>query len=106
RYDANPRVGYVTMAGFQQTGECHLADSAEDIAFFDQSAIAAGYAATDTLPAGLVAWEATVKEIVAQYMESFPNTPLLITGARPYGGDSKPVGQTAMIEILNWGIAT
>ena len=77
----------------------------EDIDFFDASAVAAGYAATDKLPAGLVAWEATVKEIVAQYMISFPNTPLLITGARPYGGDSQTVGTLAMNEIFAWGPA-
>ncbi len=81
------------MTGFQKTGECYLASDQADIDFFDASAVAAGYAATDELPAGLVAWEATVKEIVAQYMTSFPNTPLLITGARPYGGDSQAVGQ-------------
>jgi hypothetical protein len=93
------------MSGFQKTGECYLASAQADIDFFDASAVAAGYAATDSLPAGLVAWEATVKEMVAQYMTSFPNTPLLITGARPYGGDSQPVGQLAMNEIFAWGVA-
>lgn len=106
RYDSNPQVQYIGMTGFQKTGECYLASAQADIDFFDASAIAAGYAATETLPAGLVAWEATVKEIVAQYMTSFPNTPLLITGARPYGGDSQAVGQSAMIDIFGWGVAT
>ena len=86
KYDDNPLLRYLVMTGFQKTGECYLAQAPEDIDFFDASAVAAGYAATDKLPAGLVAWEATVKEIVAQYMISFPNTPLLITGARPYAG--------------------
>jgi len=106
RYDSNPQVQYVAMTGFQKTGECYLASDQADIDFFDASAVAAGYAPTDLLPAGLVAWEATVKEIVAQYMVSFPNTPLLITGARPYGGDSQAVGQDAMIDIFTWGVAT
>ena len=106
KYDNNPQLGYIAMTGFQKTGECYLAADQADIDFFDASAVAAGYAATDVLPAGLVAWEATVKEIVAQYMISFPNTPLLITGARPYGGDSQAVGQKAMIDIFTWGVAT
>jgi hypothetical protein len=106
RYDTNPQMRYVVMTGFQGAGECYLAKTAEDVAFFDASAVAAGYEATDALPAGLVAWEATVKEIVAQYMISFPNTPLLITGARPYGGDFQPQGQDAMNDIFEWGIAT
>jgi hypothetical protein len=106
RYDNNPQIGYIAMTGFQKTGECYLASNQADIDFFDASAVAAGYAATEELPAGLVAWEATVKEIVGQYMTSFPNTPLLITGARPYGGDSQAVGQTAMIDIFSWGVET
>jgi len=105
KYDNNPQLQYLVMSGFQKTGECYLASAQADIDFFDASAVAAGYAATDSLPAGLVAWEATVKEMVAQYMTSFPNTPLLITGARPYGGDSQPVGQLAMNEIFAWGVA-
>lgn len=106
RYDSNPQLGYQVMAGFQQTGECYLAAAPEDIAFFDSSAVAAGYKATDLLPAGLVAWEAIVKEIVAQYMTSFKDTPLLITGARPYGGDQLVAGQRAMNDIFDWGFAT
>src|SRR5207247_5496670 len=102
KYDNNPQFQYLVMSGFQKTGECYLADMPEDVAFFDASAVAAGYAPTDALPAGLVAWEATVKEIVAQYMTSFPNTPLLITGARPYGGDYQDVGQNAMLDIFAW----
>ncbi len=105
KYDKNPQLQYIGMTGFQKTGECYLASDQADIDYFDASAIAAGYTATDILPAGLVAWEATVKEIVAQYMISFPNTPLLITGARPYGGDSQSLGQTAMIDIFTWGVA-
>ena len=54
------------MSGFQKTGECYLAQEPEDVAFFDASAIAAGYAPTDESAGGLVAWEATVKEIVTQ----------------------------------------
>ena len=106
RYDNNAELGYVVMTGFQGAGECYLAKTAEDVAFFDASAIAAGYQANDDLPAGLVAWEATVKEIVAQYMVSFPNTPLIITGARPYGGDFQLQGQDAMNDIFEWGVAT
>ena len=68
--------------------------------------MAAGYQATDLLPAGLVAWEATVKEVVAQYMTSFKNTPLIITGARPYGGDQQLSGQRAMNDIFDWGVST
>src|SRR5207249_7545333 len=106
RYDNNPQLHYMVMSGFQQTGECYIANTQAAIDFFNANAEAAGYQATDTLPAGLVAWEATVKEIVAQYMTSFPNTPLLITGARPYGGDSQSVGQKAMNDIFAWGVAT
>jgi len=106
RYDNNPQLQYMVMAGFQQTGECYLASASEDIAFFDASAVAAGYEATDLLPAGLVAWEAIVKEMVAQYMTSFKNTPLIITGARPYGGDQQLSGQRAMNDIFDWGIST
>ena len=105
-YDKNPQLQYVVMAGFQKAGECYMAYTPADVAFFDASAIAAGYLPSATLPAGLVAWEATVKEIVAQYMVSFPNTPLIITGARPYGGDYQLLGQAAMTDIFNWGLAT
>jgi hypothetical protein len=106
RYDSNPQLQYLVMAGFQQTGECYLAAAQEDIDFFDASAVAAGYEATDLLPAGLVAWEATVKEIVDQYMTSFKNTPLIITGARPYGGPQLVAGQRAMNDIFDWGVTT
>jgi hypothetical protein len=106
RYDANPQLHYIAMTGFQKTGECYLASSPEDIDFFDASAVAAGYQATELLPAGLVAWEATVKEVVAQYMTSFKNTPLMITGARPYGGDQQLVGTRAMNDIFDWGVTT
>ncbi|MEO7165512.1 MAG: hypothetical protein ABI787_07760 [Spartobacteria bacterium] len=106
KYDNKPQLGYVVMTGFQQIAECYLAVTQADINFFDASAVAAGYKATATLPAGLVAWEATAKEMVAQFMFSFPNTPLLITGARPYGGDSQTVGQIAMQDIFDWGAAT
>jgi hypothetical protein len=106
RYDNNPQMKYVVMTGFQGTGECYMAKTAEDVAFFNASAVAAGYNAIGDLPAGLVAWEATVKEIVAQYMVSFPTTPLVITGARPYGGDFQSQGQLAMNDIFAWGVAT
>jgi hypothetical protein len=106
KYDNNPQFQYLVMSGFQKTGECQLVEEPADVAFFDASAIAAGYLPTDTLPAGLVAWEATVKEIVAQYMTVFPNTPLVITGARPYGGDYAELGQDAMNDIFDWGLAT
>ena len=105
RYDNNPQLQYIVMTGFQQAGECYIAKTAEDVAFFDATAIAAGYQPTDTLPAGMVAWEATVKEIVAQYMVSFPNTTLLITSARPYGGDFAAIGQAALNERFDWGVA-
>jgi hypothetical protein len=39
-------------------------------------------------------------------MIAFPHTPLLITGARPYGGDSEDVGTRAMNDIFDWGVAT
>ena len=83
RYDNSPQLQYLGMTGFQKTGECYLAAAQADIDFFDASAVAAGYAATDELPAGLVAWEATVKEIVGQYMTSFPNTPVSLPGHGP-----------------------
>lgn len=65
KYDKNPQLGYIAMTGFCQAGEAYLASTQADIDFFNASAIAAGYSATADLPAGLVAWEAVVKEIVA-----------------------------------------
>src|SRR5438876_1051046 len=106
RYDFNPQLGYIVMTGFCQVAEAYLATEQADIDFFDASAIAAGYTGNGTLPAGLVAWEATVQEMVAQYMIAFPHTPVFITGARPYGGDSQDVGTTAMNDIFAWGVAT
>ena len=107
KYDNNPQLRYVVMTGFQKVAECYLATTPEDIAFFDASALAAGYLPTDTLPAGLVAWEATAKEMIGQFMASFPNTPLLITGARPYGSpDYQEVGTEAMNDIFDWGLST
>ncbi len=106
KYDNNPQLRYVVMTGFQNAAECYLAQTPADVAFFDASALAAGYLPTDTLPAGLVAWEATAKEMVGQFMTSFPNTPLLITGGRPYGGDYADLGQDAMNDIFDWGLST
>jgi hypothetical protein len=105
RYDDNPQLRYMVMTGFQKSGECYLAQTAADVAFFDANALAAGYLPTETLPAGLVAWEAATKEIVGQFMKTFPNTPLLITGARPYGGDFWELGQEAMNDIFDWGLS-
>ena len=106
RYDFNPQLGYIVMTGFCQVAEAYLATEQADIDFFDANAIAAGYTGNGTLPAGLVAWEATIQEMIAQYMIAFPHTPLFITGARPYGGDSQEVGTTAMNDIFDWGVAT
>ena len=106
RYDSNPQLGYMVMTGFCQAGEAYLASVQADIDFFDASAIAAGYVATADLPAGLVAWEATVKEVVDTYMTAFPTTPLLITGARPYGGTQSSAGTKAMNDIFAWGVTT
>lgn len=107
RYDNNPRLGYVVMTGFCMVAESYLAREQPDIDFFDASAIAAGYTGNGTLPAGLVAWEATVQEMVGQYMSAFPHTPLFITGAYPYGGgDSQDVSTSAMNDIFDWGVAT
>src|SRR5262249_2310257 len=106
QYDNNPQLGYVVMTGFCQVAEAYLANQQPDIDFFDASAFAAGYSGNGTLPAGLVAWEATVHEMIAQYMIAFPHTPLFITGARPYGGDSQAVGSIAMNDIFAWGVAT
>ncbi|PYJ13647.1 MAG: hypothetical protein DME93_02710 [Verrucomicrobia bacterium] len=104
RYDSNPQLGYMVMTGFCQTGEAYLATAQADIDFFNASAIAAGYVPTPDLPAGLVAWEATVEEIVDTYMTAFPTTPLLITGARPY--PDLQGGTRAMNDIFAWGVAT
>ena len=106
RYDNSPQLGYMVMTGFCQIAEAYLATEQADIDFFDASAVAAGYLPTPDLPAGLVAWEATVQEMTAQYMIAFPHTPVFITGARPYGGDSQAVGTTAMNDIFDWGVAT
>ena len=38
-------------------------------------------------------------------MTPFPTTPLFIIGARPYGGPAAAVGQVAMQEIFDWGVA-
>jgi len=105
KYDNNPQLRYVVMTGFQKAAECYLVETPADVAFFDASAVAAGYLPTDTLPAGLVAWEATAKEMIGQFMTSFPNTSLLITGARPYGGDYAELGQDAMNDIFDWGLS-
>jgi hypothetical protein len=105
-FDEDPNVGYVIMSGFQQTGECYLASAQPDIDFFDASAIAHGYVASNGLPAGLVAWQATVKEMVDAFMTSFPLTPLYITLARPYGYLHAKESAQAMNEIVAWGIAT
>jgi hypothetical protein len=103
RYDRNPQLGYLVMAGFQQGFECYLAGVQADIDFFNASAIRAGYTGNETLPAGLVAWEATAQEIINQYMISFPRTPLITTLARPYPEEEG--GTTAMNDIVFWGIA-
>ena len=108
RYDHSPQLGYLSMTGFCQGGEAYLAGVQADIDFFNASAIAAGYNGTPELPAGLVAWEAVVKEMVDQYMISFPNTPLFITAARPYPDLLTPSlqgGTTAMNDIFAWGVA-
>jgi hypothetical protein len=102
KYDSHPKLRYVSMSGFCQAGESYLASAQVDVDFFNASAVAAGYVATVDLPAGLVAWEVTVKEIVDTYMTAFPTTPLFITGARPFP-DSQ--GTKAMNEIFAWAIA-
>jgi hypothetical protein len=103
KYDRNPKLRYVSMSGFCQAGESYLASAQPDINFFNASAVAAGYVATVDLPAGLVAWEATVKEIVDTYMRAFPTTPLLLTVARPY--PETQGGTKAAKDIIAWGIA-
>jgi hypothetical protein len=45
--------------------------------------------------------------MIGQFMASFPNTPLVITGARPYGSpDYQDVGTEAMNDIFDWGLST
>lgn len=103
RYDGNPKLRYVPMGGFSQTGECYLATQQADIDYFNARAVAAGYTATVDFSAGMVAWQAVTKEIINTYMTAFPTTPPFITVARPFPQDQG--GIRAVNAIVAWGVA-
>jgi hypothetical protein len=104
RYDGNIYLTYVPMGGFGQTGESRVAVAPADIDFFEASAVAAGYSATEDFSAAVVAWEAVAKEITDAYMAAFPNTPCFVTGAAPFGDTGG--GEEALDDFIAWGVAT
>src|SRR2546428_8049100 len=63
RYDGNAQLTYVPMGGLGNTGESRVAVETADIDFFEASAVAAGYSATEDYSAAVVAWGAVGKEI-------------------------------------------
>ena len=104
RYDGNPYLTYVPMGGMGATGESRVAVEPSDIDFFEGSAVAAGYSATEDFSAAVVAWEAAAKEITNAYMAAFPNTPCFVTGAAPFGDTGG--GEAALEDFIAWGVAT
>ena len=102
RYDGNPKLRYVPMGGFSQTGESYLATQQADVDHFNASAVAAGYTATVDFSAGMVAWQAVTKTIINTYMTAFPTTPPFITVARPFPVDQG--GVRAVNAIVAWGV--
>jgi hypothetical protein len=103
-YDGNAYLTYVPMGGFGQTGESRVAVAPSDIDFFEASAVAAGYSATEDFSAAVVAWEAVAKEITNAYMAAFPRTPCFVTGAAPFGDSGG--GEEALDDFIAWGVAT
>ena len=104
RYDGNPYLAYVPMGGLGNTGESRVAMDPSDIDFFEASAVAAGYSATEDYSAAVVAWEAVAKEITNAYMAAFPTTPCFLTAAAPFGDSGG--GEEALDDFIAWGVAT
>lgn len=86
KYDANPSLTYVAMAGFGQVVESYLANTEADIAEFD----AAG---------GLEAWIAGCKQIIDAHAIAFPTTAFVMTASRPYNNQD---GLVALQTVATW----
>ena len=82
-----------------------FANTQAGIDFFDANAEAVGYQATDTLPAGLVAWEAKAKEIVAQHIHFISEHAASHQWGKAAWRSRAAVRQVAMPDIFDWGVA-
>ena len=75
RYDGNPALGYIVMAGLGEDIETYVAKTAAD----DSALTALG---------GATAWVAAAKTIISTYAQAFPTTPFFLTMARPFPSTS------------------
>ena len=108
RYDSNPQLQYLVMTGFQKTGECYLASDAGGHGLSSTPAPSLLVTRRQTvLPAGLVAWEATVKEIVGAIHDLVPQTLRYSSPGPDPTAEIRPVGRDrlAMNDIFAWGLA-
>lgn len=90
RYDGNPVVAYVVMAGSGRRAESFFASTPGDI----ESFVRVG---------GLGSWQPAVKWIIDQYSQAFKRTPFLLDLGAPV---PTAEGRDALAAVCHYGVAT
>lgn len=90
RYDGNPTVAYVVMAGTGRRAESFFASTPEDIASFARVG-------------GLASWQPAVKWVIDQYAKAFQETPFLLDLGAPIPTSE---GRSALAEVCRYGVDT
>lgn len=88
RYDGNPRLAYITIAGMGHAFEPYMAKSPEDIEHFRKSG-------------GLPRWEKAAKNVIDLYARAFPQTPFLLAAARPIPTAD---ADASLAEVVRYGL--
>lgn len=96
RYDANPTVNYVMVAGIGHTVEWHTACSAADVRHLRSL--------SQPNPPGTAKWIAHAKTVITAFADAFPTTPFFGALANPYGNSR--AGAAAEREVVDWAVAT
>jgi len=88
RYDQNPQLAYVTMAGMGFAVEPVMAKTAADIEQFREAG-------------GLPAWVRGSEQIIDIYAQAFPHTPFLLAMLKPV---STPDADDALAQVVDYGL--
>ena len=91
RYDAEPSVAYIMIAGLGRSFEPFMARSPEDLRAFEAMG-------------GLPKWIEGSKAVIDLYAKYFRNTPFILTTHFPTG--RSPEGERAILEVMDYGFRT
>jgi hypothetical protein len=106
KYDGNPNISYIMIAGFMQALGMNYAQTQEDMDALDALAVTPppGYdGLTVSWPNFLTGYVDAAKKIIDMYALAFPQTPIILTISNPFPTQA---GQAAQQEIKQYGLDT